>query len=357
MRGSLAGCWSVLALGIVLLGCGAEQSTEKTARPAGQVHEIPTKDETPATDVAPEGPVPGAGAVDEEPGEQDWRDIPWISPLATRVMEEGHAPVPFFAHERSNAYVVGLRWVKSESTGRPPPAIVVREVIAVGGEGYTIRLSMRDEHGKVDPDMDMEITTEWSRVKPSPAPKLADVDIRRETITVPAGTFDCLRYDSGDAEGGGTSQSVWYAREVPFSAVRQVNRVGTRTATTELIELHMPSKVQVPEPGDALEPVLFEIALDADGTVRLGEESYTFGGADRAKQSLALRGFARRLRKLRRRHPLPRDGSADRLTILIRADRKAKWQWVQWMKHFFADPAIGITQIQFAVVPATKPDK
>ena len=157
-----------LAVSFLLVACGTDESPTPPAKStAGMSTVNPTPTDAPPVSKAP---VP-------EPVVTDWRDIPWISPLPGRIVQDGQAPIPFFAHEISNALVVGLRWVKRESTFRPPPAIVEREVVAVDSEGYTVRLSWRDAQGRTDPESAMENKTQWSAVKPpfvGPAPERHD---------------------------------------------------------------------------------------------------------------------------------------------------------------------------------------
>jgi hypothetical protein len=76
-------------------------------------------------------------------------------------------------------------------------------------------------------------------------------------------------------------------------------------------------------------------------------------GSDRTpqEQDLALNNLRKDLialhqnRAFNLREP---DGSS-RLMILIRGDRQAKWQYVQWIMQVCADPALKIYKIHFAV--------
>lgn len=76
-------------------------------------------------------------------------------------------------------------------------------------------------------------------------------------------------------------------------------------------------------------------------------------GSDRtaAEQDLALNNLRRELIALHQNPVLKlreNDGSS-KLMVLVRGDRQAKWQFVQWIMQVCADPAIKIYKIHFAV--------
>jgi biopolymer transport protein ExbD len=76
-------------------------------------------------------------------------------------------------------------------------------------------------------------------------------------------------------------------------------------------------------------------------------------GSDRTaqEQDAALKNLRDELLQLHQNPTLKlRDpDGASRLMILIRGDRQAKWQFVQWIMQVCADPALKIYKIHFAV--------
>ena len=65
-------------------------------------------------------------------------------------------------------------------------------------------------------------------------------------------------------------------------------------------------------------------------------------------QEMDLEVFKQYLRPEADRNREPDGPKASELYVLIRADRKSRWQDVQWVMQACADPAIRVYKLQFA---------
>lgn len=183
-----------------------------------------------------------AGCGAEQPDDTgDWRTFPWITPLSERVLEPGHAPVPFLAGEQRAAFVPGVRWVVRQKPLVGPPSTAVREVVAVDEEGATIRLHFQDDAGNRDEEVGQtETHIKWGWLVHEAQWPLDEVVIRRERITVPAGTFDCIRYDVSNKSAGGLAESFWFAKDVPIHPIRHDIILGGKRSPFELMDYRRP---------------------------------------------------------------------------------------------------------------------
>ena len=118
----------------------------------------------------------------------------------------------------------------------------VSEVIAVDDQGATIRTFHRDDAGKVDEELGtVERKVKWDWLIIVVPIEEEEVRISRERITVPVGTFDCLRYDISKKGGGdcprhtGTHRNSRSPRSA-VSAPSRAARVGGSSSSTTVRE-------------------------------------------------------------------------------------------------------------------------
>ena len=67
-----------------------------------------------------------------------------------------------------------------------------------------------------------------------------------------------------------------------------------------------------------------------------------------------LNAFQQYLRPEADRNREPEDPKASELFILVRADRRSRWQDVQWVMQACADPAVRVYKLQFATTDPTQ---
>ncbi len=84
------------------------------------------------------------------------------------------------------------------------------------------------------------------------------------------------------------------------------------------------------------------------------------GGPPRLKvkgKEYDLRGFTQFITPLALKYKEPEPPNASELFVLIRADKDARWQDVQWVMQVCADPNIKIYKLQFATEDPNKAGK
>ena len=95
----------------------------------------------------------------------------------------------------------------------------------------------------------------------------------------------------------------------------------------------------------------FVVNLLDDGTVKFKGKSFELSDPDPTKADAAIQELKRELRKMHEERgevALEPDG-ASKIPVLIHADRKASWKFVQWIMQVGADQSIKIYKVQFSV--------
>jgi len=133
-----------------------------------------------------------------------------------------HLPTPFTASEIRAGCPAGrtLRYL-TERAGQEP-SIRVTRYVAVDPEGTTQESWLESEDGVVVGKPEPERST-WLELQQHASFPAAITERNEETIEIPAGRFDCLRYTRTDELG---TWRFWFARDLPGQPVRFANDVA-----------------------------------------------------------------------------------------------------------------------------------
>lgn len=159
------------------------------------------------------------------------------------VLDPSHSPTPFTASQIRASCPPGrtLR-VSIEESGEPSFVRVIR-FIACDEEGADQESQNFDMQGEAlgPPETTRSSWLDLQRHASFPRDRTA---IDKETISLPVGRLDCLRYTVTDENGG---KVFWFARDKPGMPVRYTSREGevvTSSAT-------MISDMVIPTTGDS----------------------------------------------------------------------------------------------------------
>lgn len=160
---------------------------------------------------------------------------------ATPAPLSAHEP-PFTAAQIRAATPEGRRYrYRIEQPGKPPFVQII-EFVEVDAEGATLRQQSIAEAPRgggpaPEPGMAAEARVTWSALAAhGRRPKETYVALAQ--TTVPAGTFECLRYTT---RKGQVVTRSWFARRLPGAPVRQVvMRGGSRAFRMTLLDHHPP---------------------------------------------------------------------------------------------------------------------
>ena len=137
------------------------------------------------------------------------------------VLQADHLPTPFTAaeireHSRPGRIVRSLVARAGE-----PPAVRVTRSVAVDGIGWQFEGWMETPDGSrvTEPELGRSAWLDLQRHASMPA---ATTSIAEETIDIPAGRFECLRYTRADGE---SLDTFWFARTEPGAPIRFEMRV------------------------------------------------------------------------------------------------------------------------------------
>jgi hypothetical protein len=147
------------------------------------------------------------------------------------------APTPYTADQIRDAQKKGRVYrFKMEVAGQPA-AEHLFTFVAVDADGADIETTEKDASGKPIGQPEKSHAT-WEELRkhaefPADATKIAD-----ETITVPAGKFDCRVYTVTRGTGADTTVTKFYfAKELPGPPVLlQTEKGGTRVRTNTLLQ-------------------------------------------------------------------------------------------------------------------------
>jgi len=142
-------------------------------------------------------------------------------------MTEGHAPTPYTAAQIRDACPSGLRIIYVIDT---PEKGRTKQVFALdewSEAGTRLTFSETTEDDKIIGVVQSELRS-WEELQHQASSPADQTSIATETITVPAGTYECMRYTvKRTEEGGGESQDVlWFAYEFPGPPIRWIATSG-----------------------------------------------------------------------------------------------------------------------------------
>ena len=110
-------------------------------------------------------------------------------------------------------------------------------------------------------------------------------------------------------------------------------------------------KTPLPAPTEPEAATIVTVLLSDAGLALEGEALGKLAGATPEEQDRTLGALRARLLPLvADRANRNADGSS-RIQVLVRADRKTKWKYAQWIMQVCSDPAIQIYKIHFQITP------
>ena len=148
---------------------------------------------------------------------------------------------PFSAAQVRDATPEGRQYrFRIEQPGKPP-FIQVLEFVDVDEHGATLRQRSMAQGAPPDAGETAQARVSWAALESHGRSPLGTTRVSVERITVPAGTFDCLRYTI--RKGAHVTRS-WFARVLPGAPIQQeVVNGDARTFRMTLLAHHpVPSK-------------------------------------------------------------------------------------------------------------------
>lgn len=162
------------------------------------------------------------------------------------------APTPFSAEQIRDATRVGRTYRFRQEEESEPSREYRIEFVAVDPEGCTIRRTNLGPDGQsTSPPQESRAT--WTELRDHAQFPRARTTITRETIEVPAGRFDAVKYTvQARMAGHLTAQRYWFATSMPGAPVRVTHeRDGVVIMSMTLLEHRDP---QGPGTGDRAAP-------------------------------------------------------------------------------------------------------
>lgn len=121
---------------------------------------------------------------------------------------------------------------------------ITTKLIEVTGDKCVVSIHTDLVGGLHAPDHDQEIARQLTNPDEIAKYKKQTRHAADDTITTPAGTFKCKRYDYADAEGGAEGH-VWFSDDVPGQRVKSDLKMSDRTTTTELQSIDRSKRLAV----------------------------------------------------------------------------------------------------------------
>jgi len=152
-------------------------------------------------------------------------------------MQPDHLPTPFSAEELKAFNVPGYRTLfRIEGEGRAP---VLNDTVWLPSEEGLAVFSNRMKTPDGVPIGEVQTgTAEWEELQSHASFPAAATSLSTETIEVPAGKFDCWRYDvarevPSDGQAPRTLvMTFWFAKELPGPPVLMEHRLDGRVTMT-----------------------------------------------------------------------------------------------------------------------------
>jgi hypothetical protein len=162
---------------------------------------------------------------------------PAPAPAASVAAAPQMAPTPYTADQLRDAQKKGRVYrFKVEFLGKPATEHLFT-FVAVDADGAEVETTEKDASGKPIGQPEKSHAT-WEELRkhaefPADATKIAD-----ESITIPAGKFDCRVYTVTRGSGADTTVTKFYfAKELPGPPVLlQMEKEGTRLRTNTLLQ-------------------------------------------------------------------------------------------------------------------------
>ena len=149
-------------------------------------------------------------------------------PPGTNRMKPDHAPTPFSAEEIYKGCPRGRKIVYQVETFGQPVSFQTLEFVTVHEDKVVYESVTKGMDGKQQGPRRMTTGT-WKDLQAHASFPGKQTTIKKESFTVPAGTFDCWRYEVTLEKGGKTSvQRYWFAVNLPGPPVCVEETVDNR---------------------------------------------------------------------------------------------------------------------------------
>lgn len=143
-------------------------------------------------------------------------------PEANR-MKPDHAPTPFSAAEFRDSFYNGLRFKYQIQTTDEPDIFAVVTFWNWSEEGVSIEAVRFDSEGKQVGEK-KNTRVKWKEFQKQLSFPEANTKITSETISTPAGTFECWLYEV--TSGGKKVERLWFTKTMPGLPVYSEDKVA-----------------------------------------------------------------------------------------------------------------------------------
>jgi hypothetical protein len=145
---------------------------------------------------------------------------------AERTLREGHAPTPYSSAQMKASYVSGLRATYRLEQPMGPPQEVLFSFERADDRGLDMVITEFSPEGKVASEP-RSLRLAWEELRNLFSVPADSCVFRRERVTVPAGTFDCIVYTTTTKEGEQEIvDTLWFPLEKPGPFVKRVTNLG-----------------------------------------------------------------------------------------------------------------------------------
>lgn len=160
------------------------------------------------------------------------RTLPQAEPAGLVDIGPDLAPVPFAPGTLARTFHPGALVTYRVATAGKPDMFATTEFVATSASGAT----MRDTTTRLDGTplgAPKTVTSTWKELEAHAHFPRAGTTITEETIEVPAGRYDCVKYElTRTKDGVDTTTRVWFARKLPGPPVKLVREVGGHAVYT-----------------------------------------------------------------------------------------------------------------------------
>jgi hypothetical protein len=156
-------------------------------------------------------------------------------PAASAPAHSDDAPTPYTAAEIRAACPVGRRIEHRVVTTGKPTSVQVMSFVKSDETGADVESTTLDETGHEIGEKKTGHAT-WEELRLHASFPRAATTIADETITVPAGTFECRVYSVARPNG---AMKLWFAKSLPGPPVKMEIRSSARVVETRELVRHL----------------------------------------------------------------------------------------------------------------------
>lgn len=141
---------------------------------------------------------------------------------AARTLDEKFAPAPYTAEQLREACPSGLRLYYEVEEQPKPPNFVLFAFDRCNEDGLDLVVSDVSPEGKIL-GVPESRRMSWKEFQGENATPVEYTKMHRETVEVPAGTFDCIVYTvTSEGPDGTVTDQTWFPFEQPGPFVKRV---------------------------------------------------------------------------------------------------------------------------------------